>query len=299
MGRETCSKPSFSAAIVGGDARQEYLAGLLCEKGFPIYTYGISPVSKHENLTICSSLEEAVIQNKPDWVIGPVPFCRGNQLVCSQPETEISVSALLSALSPAQKLAGGCLPNQVLAYCMEHHICCYDFMNSEPVAIFNTIATAEGAIAEAITQSALNLHHANVLILGYGRCGKTLADKLSGLSARVTVCDRSDSACAVANALGCDTLPWNHDGTELSGFSYIFNTIPFMVLNQQMLSHIQKNAVIIDIASAPGGVDYNAAKKAGIKAGLYPGLPGRYAPLSSAKILADDLAAQFASTLTE
>jgi dipicolinate synthase subunit A len=42
---------------------------------------------------------------------------------------------------------------------------------------------------------------------------------------------------------------------------------------------------IIDIASAPGGVDFSAAQKMGISAFLCSGLPGKYAPASSASAI--------------
>ena len=47
--------------------------------------------------------------------------------------------------------------------------------------------------------------------------------------------------------------------------------------------------MILDMASAPGGVDYEACKELGISAALLPGLPGKYAPASSAEILAEKI----------
>jgi dipicolinate synthase subunit A len=52
--------------------------------------------------------------------------------------------------------------------------------------------------------------------------------------------------------------------------------------------------VVIDIASAPGGVDFEAAKQLGIAAKLCPGLPGKYSPRS-----AGEAAAQVARIILE
>ena len=46
---------------------------------------------------------------------------------------------------------------------------------------------------------------------------------------------------------------------------------------------------IIDIASAPGGVDYEAAGALGIAAKLCLGLPGKYAPKTAGEILAEEI----------
>ena len=68
---------------------------------------------------------------------------------------------------------------------------------------------------------------------------------------------------------------------------FIFNTAPERILSEERLRHVGKNTWILDIASAPGGVDYRVAEALSVNAVLLPGLPGRYAPASSAEILAD------------
>jgi len=48
-------------------------------------------------------------------------------------------------------------------------------------------------------------------------------------------------------------------------------------------------AVIIDLASKPGGTDFRYAERRGIKALLAPGLPGIVAPKTAGRIMADCL----------
>jgi dipicolinate synthase subunit A len=45
--------------------------------------------------------------------------------------------------------------------------------------------------------------------------------------------------------------------------------------------------VVIDLASAPGGTDFNAARELGLKAELAPGLPGIVAPVTAGRIIAE------------
>jgi dipicolinate synthase subunit A len=50
-----------------------------------------------------------------------------------------------------------------------------------------------------------------------------------------------------------------------------------------------QHALIIDLASKPGGTDFRYAEKRGIKALLAPGLPGIVAPKTAGQIIAKTL----------
>lgn len=159
-------------------------------------------------------------------------------------------------------------------------------MGSEDLAIYNSIATAEGAIAEAITKSGRSLHHSQCLVLGYGRCAKTLSSFLKGLSCRLTVCARRPEILAEAAILADNTVNFESLPSSLEHCDHIFNTVPALVLQKEHLKKLPKHTVIIDIASSPGGVDYAAARELNIPAYLCPGLPGKYSPVSSGEAIA-------------
>ena len=72
----------------------------------------------------------------------------------------------------------------------------------------------------------------------------------------------------------------------ISNADIIFNTVPALVLNNTILNSVSSEAVIIDLASPPGGTDFDSAKRLGIKALLAPGLPGKVAPRTAGRILA-------------
>ena len=63
------------------------------------------------------------------------------------------------------------------------------------------------------------------------------------------------------------------------------NTVPALVLTAPQLSKVKGESIIIDIASKPGGVDFEYCRKKNISAKLCLGLPGKYAPMSAAGIL--------------
>jgi dipicolinate synthase subunit A len=70
----------------------------------------------------------------------------------------------------------------------------------------------------------------------------------------------------------------------------LFNTIPTMIVTAQVIAALPPHAVVIDLASQPGGTDFRYAEKRGIKALLAPGLPGIVAPKTAGRIMANSLA---------
>ena len=70
-----------------------------------------------------------------------------------------------------------------------------------------------------------------------------------------------------------------------SSYDFIFNTVPSMVLDKSILRVLNPNVTIIDIASNPGGTDFEYARKHNLNAVLCLGLPGIYAPKTSALII--------------
>ena len=132
----------------------------------------------------------------------------------------------------------------------------------------------------------INLHQSRCLVLGYGRCAKILASKLKGLDANVTICARNKTQRSLANALGLDTMDFKELKRRISQYDYIFNTIPNIILKEEILRKVSKESCIIDIASIPGGMDHQMAKDFGICAKLCKSLPGIYSPKSSGIMLA-------------
>ncbi|MBO2518304.1 MULTISPECIES: dipicolinate synthase subunit DpsA [Limnochorda] len=155
----------------------------------------------------------------------------------------------------------------------------------DEVAILNSVPTAEGAIQLAMEELPITLHGAQAVVLGAGRCGLTLAQKLAALSASVTVVEPRPERQARAAALGCRAVPPEQMVEVCAAAPVIFNTVPAPVLDRALLERLQPETLIIDIASEPGGTDFEAARRLGLKAILAVGLPGKVAPTSAGRIL--------------
>ena len=65
----------------------------------------------------------------------------------------------------------------------------------------------------------------------------------------------------------------------------VINTIPALVINKREINLLQPDAVVLDIASAPGGCNFPYLKERGIAHKLALGLPGIYSPKTSGEIL--------------
>lgn len=158
--------------------------------------------------------------------------------------------------------------------------------DDQELALLNAIPTAEGAVQKAMEMSDITLHGSRVLILGLGRCGTVLARVLQGLGARVEAVVRRRDAAAVAVTMGIKAIYIEQIAEAVQSADFIFNTVPAPVLNAAVLQKANRDCLILDLASAPGGTDFDAAGKLGVKAVLLPGLPGLAAPRTAAKILA-------------
>lgn len=134
---------------------------------------------------------------------------------------------------------------------------------------------------------AVTLHGSHVLILGFGRVGKLTAHRMSSLGARVSVAAQDYGDLAWAAAYGYEGVRLEFLAHELGGFALIVNTIPALVLDEKRLSWVDPDAFILDLASAPGGIDQKAAKARGLRVMQAPGLPGRTAPVTAAAAIRD------------
>lgn len=275
--------------IFGGDKRQVYIASSLLNKGYTVYSYKLLKKIDHKNHSEVNDLKE--LMHKCRVLIGPIPLTRDIVTISSGSAGNSNSQTIAHYLNKEHMLFGGLIPKEIRTLCDTKGIFCYDLMESDKVAVLNAIATAEGTIMEAIKSSEFNIHNSNCLVLGYGRCGKVLAAKLKGLDAKVTVAARNEDDLAYAYAAGFSIINIKDIKSALPYFQFIFNTIPALILDQDCLKKVSKDVVIIDIASAPGGVDFEYALNHGIKAKLCLGIPGKVSPKTSADILTAEIEA--------
>ena len=169
------------------------------------------------------------------------------------------------------------------------------YAHLEEYQIANAQLTAEGAVA--LLRPETGLSGAHILLLGYGRIARLLARELQKAGALVAAAARSGEQRAWAEAEGIEALPLDALSGALDRFDVIIGTIPAPVLTEPLLALVRKDALLLELASAPGGIDAAAAHERGLRYIRAPGLPAKYAPERAAVILRDAVYAAAAEPL--
>ncbi len=188
-------------------------------------------------------------------------------------------------MKKAQLFIAGRINGKIMQMAQAYNIRPIDILEREEMAVLNAIPTAEGAIQIAMEELPVTLNGSRVLILGYGRLGKVLAKMLSGLGAEVYVATRKYSDAAWLRAYGINSVYMDGLDRYLADMDLIINTIPDKVLDQAKLELIEKESLVIDLASKPGGVDFEKAGQIGIKVIWALSLPGKVAPVTAANYM--------------
>ena len=273
-----------SVCFVGGDLRQYYLACIFSSQNFDIHSYDLSlaPPSTYASFNT-NTLSSTC--HTHDSLAEALSCCNIIILPYQLDKVLADELSMHIELLKNKYIFSGNIPNSLKQVLESHTIIYHNYFNPDYIARANAIATAEGTILELIKRSPYNLHGSHILITGYGNCAQVLANKLAGLNTHVTICCRNQFQHFCAQSNGLDYISITDLENNINNFEYIINTIPFNVLTNTILSHLNKCTIIIDIASSPGGLDINYATSLGINATVLPGIPGKVSPYSSASIL--------------
>lgn len=273
-------KPTIS--ILGGDLRQVYLARLLLEDGWRAATWGLEKGGGSGGVPLDQALEGEIL-------LLPMPVCRNGMLHLPLTDTELEAERLWARLRYDQLLLGGMTGDLSRRLMADYGLTLLDYYAREETQIANAVPTVEGALQLAMESTDRTLHGSRCLVIGYGRIGRLLADRLLALGAEVTVSARKYGDLAWIEAWGCRSVQTGALTGQLERFDLIFNTAPALILDGARLRETREDCVIIDLASAPGGVDLEAAKWLSRQVIPAPGLPGKVAPRTAAAAIRDSV----------
>ncbi len=276
-------KQELKFTFLGGDNRQKQAVSILAQDGFPINVFGWNSIPHEKNVCISETLDPELLDC--NVLMLPVPYGKSGKIHLPDPYPDVTLTSLLPNLKPGTVIIFGKEDKEFSEIADSYLYSCYDILKEESFSVRNAIPTAEGAIQRAMEQTDITLHHANVLILGYGRIGKVLSRMLLGIGSHVAVEARSSGDIAWIGESGCQAVPLDKLDGVLGTQDIIFNTVPAVLLDRFRLGKISPECRILDLASQPGGVDLEAAEDLGIHATQYPGLPGLVAPKSAARVI--------------
>lgn len=280
-----------SILLLGGDQRQIYLAKALKQMGRSVKTWGL-PLPDGIASIQYKEWREAVQDNT--CIVLPLPASRDDIHINAPFVSAEDLPRIDSLLSESKNklILGGKLSKCFLQTAHSNGHVCYDYFLSEGLQLKNALLTAEAAIEIAMHELPVALDGTKISIIGYGRIGELLAQKLIALGAKITVYARREEVLVRAQLAHCKTKSIQAKDAVLTlqtidpETRIVFNTVPEILFTSPVLRFFPKECLFVELASAPGGIDSNTAQELGIHSITASALPGKYAPETAGLILA-------------
>ncbi len=267
-------KKDKNAVIIGGDNRQRHLFEMLKNEF-------------QKTAHIDSGSEENALKeiSEADVVVLPIPVTKVKGLIYTDSnDFEISKEKILQMLKKNAVVYGGGFTAEDRDFFEEEGFEYHDMLVNEAFLLENAYLTAEGALKLLLENTEETLFNKKALITGYGRIAEFLSEMLSKLKVKVTVAARNEVQLKTAEKKGYCTFNFN-ELKSLKDFDFIFNTVPSRIFSEGMLESEGK-CTYFELASAPFGADKNELISSGIAFVQGASLPGRYFPVTSARLIA-------------
>ena len=230
--------------VIGGDGRYKWAVKCLRDSGIPVKTWGV-PGEKNQMEHLEDALQDANLV-----LLSMKPFDRD---VLTVGEESIEAGLLPKILGQDATLVAGSFPTDLEAWLQDQGVKCVSFLELESYLMKNAVVTAEGAVYLALDAMDRTLFGAKALVIGWGRIGRFLAQKLQALGANVTVAVRKTEQKTELELLGYSTEETKAYKKGLEGYDLIVNTVPKPVITPEQFARIDPACVVIELASLPGG----------------------------------------------
>lgn len=254
-------------AVIGGDRRMSTVKRLFCESGYDCTAAAL----ENENADVFEITRDSAV------TVLPLPCQKGGKLNAPASNEDIYVGDIFAAGSDNTLFVGGMLPPGLPLAA--------DYSKREDFLIKNAVLTAEGAIEIALRERENSLFGSSVAIFGYGRIGTQLASLLKAFGATVTVVARRSESRTLAEISNLHAVGFNETRAVLENADIVFNTVPCRIFSKEALACLRKDALFIELASAPYGISEADKESCDAKIITASGLPGRTAPESAGKII--------------
>ncbi|BAK81731.1 dipicolinate synthase subunit DpsA [Candidatus Arthromitus sp. SFB-rat-Yit] len=260
--------------IIGGDERSIALKDILKKNNFNVHSSFLNENEKDvENL------------NDFDIIILPIPFERESKLNAPFYDKEIKSSYTLEKLKHFKGTIIGGFNKKNEEFFVNENLNFKNILEDENFTLINAIITAEGSIEKLIHESYKSLFESNVCILGYGRIGKALSRRMYSLCNKLTVYNNPSINLTYTKIDNINSHELKYFKDHAPQYNIIINTIPHLIINKEILDIINKDTLILDLSSNPGGVDFSYAQKLEIKVIHYLGVPAKVSKYSSANAI--------------
>ncbi|WP_110929463.1 dipicolinic acid synthetase subunit A [Bacillus massiliglaciei] len=277
-------------AVIGGDARQLEVVRTLTELDAKLILVGFEQLDHAFAGTIKENVQDVPF-SQVDAIILPVRGTDqdGKVETIFSSEEVILTKEMITATPEHCVFYSGISNHYLDALFKEANRKLVLLFERDDVAIYNSIPTVEGAIMMAIQHTDFTIHGSNIVVLGLGRVGMSVARSFQALGGKVKVGARKSEDLARITEMAAEPFRLKDLKPAVNNADIVINTIPYPVISAEVIAQMPVHTLIIDLASKPGGTDFDFAEKRGIKALLAPSLPGIVAPKTAGKILANAL----------
>ncbi len=264
--------------IIGGDKRQRYLKDYLDEKGYNVTSYGLFDWDDDTDRLKSIINEDSVI-------VLPLPATRNDKtIVMPFSKREITIDRLVSFLGKGNIIFGGMIKGELLSRLRETDIPFVDYYDNEFIEK-NAVLTSFGALKILLEHIDFALPLGKYAVTGYGRVAKETASLLTSLSCDVTVFARNSSQRDDAMIKGCKAEALSKLSLQSNTFDIVINTVPSNIIDETAISNMKQSCKIIELASAPYGLDFDIARKYSIDVVKAFSLPGKYTPKTAGELI--------------
>ncbi|WP_078547031.1 dipicolinic acid synthetase subunit A [Litchfieldia alkalitelluris] len=275
-------------AVIGGDARQLEVVRKLIELDAKLTLIGFEQLD-HGFMGASKEQIDEVDFSTVDAMILPVPGTNAEgQVETIFSNEKVILTEEILAETPEHCTIFSGISNDYLDQLVKStNKRLVKLFERDDVAIYNSVPTVEGTIMMVIQHTDITIHDSNVVVLGLGRVGMSVARTFSALGAHVKVGARKSEHIARIKEMGLTPFHLSDLDKEVCDIDVCINTIPHLIVTASVISKMPPHTLIVDLASKPGGTDFRYAEKRGIKALLAPGLPGIVAPKTAGQIVAN------------
>lgn len=269
-------------SFIGGDRRSISTALYLKSKGFDVTAIGLDSNGQLQEYT---DLTTAI--NNSDAVVLPLPLTRDNITVNAPLSEENYYLNDIIKFKP-QFVFGGIIKGDFKENLKKAGIKHYDYYDSEYLTVKNAVLTAEAALSIVISETDGSIYGSKSVVIGYGRIGRQLSKYLKTLGSEVTATSRNEGTLATIEAEGLNPLKTDDCFEACLDADYIFNTVPYPILDTSFFDKCSPNLMFLDLASN-SNIDLTKAKLRNIKCGVFGGLPGKYSSKTAGVYVAEEI----------
>lgn len=268
----------MSILFLGGDERQRYASDYLCKHNYESIHLG--------SFELNCEFSDIIASTK--MIVLPLPVSKDG-IHLGLDDKNVKIQNVLDSLPCSCTVMGGKIPHQIVEMVRASRKICVDYYNNEKFQIRNALLSAEGAIYYAKSYFEGSIYGSNIAILGFGRIAKILAYLLHAQGAEITICARKDTDLIWSKLVGFNIVSIKDpisNFIDTMHFDIIFNTVPYWIITEELAQAFCDQALLIDLASPPYGIDPRLVGKYKLNYRIESGIPGRYAPKSAGELIA-------------